>query len=261
MSLNILSSEDVVEAMVEYVKANIQLNDLEISEQPSLMTFQGRGFEGDDDGLVFSLEVVTNRTTQGRAIPNNMVEDRIKNKSAERLRKDRIFTEFLFPRSLDYKTAKTKFYGHYLKKPSLLDQIRDDPLLMEIYRSFERNNVKIISRAERKAMELNGPTRPYFHPAKRIIESYLLSRFREDVIIPDNRPRDQHYFWDYVIAKHFPAVEQDRRSKLFRAIQEGLHNKVLTINQTQRYKGPFTLTARGVSGARIKHPEYQKQSN
>ncbi|MDP2749787.1 MAG: hypothetical protein Q8O89_03070 [Nanoarchaeota archaeon] len=247
---------EATEYMIDYVRANLVLDEKSESTQENRMTIKGKGITEKDAGIEFSLELMlgddyTKKTSKTKKKIDNIVDDR----SSEHFRKDRIYTAFLFPKSVDYKTAETKAITPYFKQADLLQTINtlNDKELLEKYSRFSHYDVKELSRTEWEiALPLGGSRIAYYNPLKKIIQVHDFQKFQVDQIIPANRPIDQGYFWDYVKSGTFPSQTNMRRKAcIFKGIQQGLHDRVRRIIRTEDIQDKFTLSANERNGAMI----------
>ena len=92
----ILNHSQSVEAMVEHVRMNLLLeNKKEHQQRKSTLTFEGRGISEKSKRFSFALEAVI-------ATDSAISESNFKQTVMERVsRQDRMFTVFLFPKSID----------------------------------------------------------------------------------------------------------------------------------------------------------------
>jgi len=252
-----LKTSEVIEAMVEYVRANLKLRDRKETGSNQCLTFTGRGVTESEQDVKFVLEVVINIKNKDEAARIDFFQRRVKERSSPHHIKGRRFTGIIFPKSIDYASAKRKFYCPYFRQANLLQTISDEIGLLEMYKEFNYNDVKDLSRVEWSfAMSLAGSQIAYYNPIKDRINIHNFTRFPCNQVIPDNRPIDQGYFWDYMRVGEFPGVEGPiKKADTFRGIQQGLHDRVRKMVKTISISGEFSLSKWGSKGAKIIHYE------
>ncbi len=249
-----LRSSEVVEAMVEHLRKNLQLEDRTELFCREGMIFRGRGIAEKDMDRPFALEVMFDFDyTKKNSLRRKKVDERIKARCSGKL-SERIYTGFIFPKSVDYAGAKAEFISPYFRSPNLLETIdaESEPELYERYKSFSYRNVKELSRPEWEiAITVAGSRVAYYNPMKKIVHVHELIKFPENTIIPDKRKQNEGYFWRYVMMGFFPQEGGSRSADTFRAIQEGLHDRVRRIRCTEQIAGKFTLTRFDGRGAAV----------
>lgn len=252
-----LTPSQVAESMIEYVRANLKLQDRKEQDSKQTITFSGRSITEPEHQ--FALEVVINILYSNKALPVSFFEKRISERAGARLRKDRTYTGIVFPKSIDYKSADVKFKGPYFKQARLLRTARSDEELIDKYKRFRRYDVKELARIEWQfALPLCSSRIAYFNPIKNMIQVHDFQRFAVNEIIPDNIPLDKGYFWYYAERGYFPGWDSDsKKAKVFGDIQEGLHDRIRHIIRTKEVNSAFTLTSTKEGGAKL--VPYQNQ--
>ncbi len=239
-----LTSSEVVKLMVEYVRKNLVLDNRKEEENKQSLTFTGTGVSEKDEGIKFAFEVVTNIENGNRALSKSYFNKKFNERSSPRLKKDRTFSGILLPRSIDYRSAKTKFQCPYFKQANLLNTVSADKNLQNRFYEFEHYNVKDLSIIERELLVPFYGKVTYFNPSDEVIQVCQFSRFPWYEIIPDNVDLKKDYFWDFVKNLGFVPKEKDDEGKklhVFRKMQEGLHNRIRKIHASEKVKRNFTL--------------------
>lgn len=238
MSL-ILTSSQVMEAMIEHVRANLKLQDRQESESNKVITFMGRGITQEDLDVLFALEVVG---TNQRALEHTHFNRTLEERTAPGSRMERTYTGFLFPKSIDYTSAVSTYHGPYFKQARLLPQEADSELRAR-YSRFNHYDVKDLSRIEWSfVIPLTGSRIAYYNPLTGAVQTHEFQKFPKQEPIPDNRPLDQDYLWFWLMRGHFPSKDNKlRAANTFRDIQQGLHDRVRHIIRTFPIAGSFTL--------------------
>lgn len=252
---SILTPSQITEAMVEYVRANLQLRGLRESGSNKVMTFSGRGLEGEDSDLTFALEVIIQHE---KALSHTFFDRILQERSAPRPIRERTYSGFLFPKSIDYRDADILFEGPYFKQARLLPN-GADPDLKAQYAKFGYWNVKDLSRIEWEfAIPSSGSRIAYYNPFKGTIQVHEFQKFPEYEPIPDNRPLSQYYLWQWLRIGRFPSGDNgSRNAKTFREIQQGLHDRVRRIIRSSEIAESFTLSRYGKCVAKIVPAPYK----
>ena len=246
---SILTPSQVTEAMIEHIRANLQLQDRKESVSNNVVTFAGRGISGEDLDIQFVLEVIIKHE---EALSHTFFDLILQERTASRLMKERMYSGFIFPKSIDYKSGSILFEGPYFRQARLLPDDAD-PDLKDKYAKFGYWNVKDLSRIEwESAIPLTGSKIAYYNPLKCTVHIHEFQRFPEYEPIPDNRPLNQDYLWYWLRIGHFPRGDNESRTaKTFRGIQQGLHDRIRHIIGTFDISGYFTLSRYGKGAAQI----------
>lgn len=256
-----LKPNEVVEAMIEYVRANLKLQDREETTkkgQKQVITFTGRGIAGVAKDKKYALDLVIQ---YNRAASIKFISDLVAERSDNPNPKDIISTSLLFPKSLDYDSAKVRVTLPYFRQANLLSTTSDEIGLFDLYKEFNNNNIKDLSRVEwmfaielgRANVQFECPQIAYFNPKEDgQIDVHYFKKIGVNRIIPDHRSLDQEYLWKYVKKMHFPSNwDNSKEAETFRGIQQGLHDRIREIMKTVNLTGTITLTRQNDIGARI----------
>ena len=233
-----INIDSLIDGMLEYVTTHLRLDGLqEETVTPYSRTFLGIGESKEGDKRSLALEVITDETLRDGKKPVKVFESLIRERSSPRRLASRRYTAFLFPRSVESSGVLTNFCRQY----HLPDEVMANEQLMEMYADFNRNSVKELGRVEREvALKVCGSRIAYYNSVNRLIEIFNFQSFPSGQPIPTDRPPNQRYFWAPIETGHFPNGFHGG-AQAFRGIEEGAHNRIKRIIQTQRIVGDFTL--------------------
>ena len=246
-----LESKEVIEAMIEYVRRYLCLDDMkgpDVNNQSAIFT--GREIDGQTQ---FALEVVVKmhgRNGNLRSADIDFAKKRTAERSSPRKRDERVYTAVLFPKSIDYNRARIEFIGPYFRKPHLLSTADID--LRRKYRRFAFPNMRQLSRVEWEfAIPLSGNRVAYYNPQNGNLQVHSFRKLERHQVIPANVQLDKGYFWNFATDGFVPSESDPRRTaEVFRGIQEGLHDKVRMITSSIPLN-LFTLQSYEAHGARV----------
>ncbi len=262
---SIVTAEDVISMMLRFVRAYLALDNIvEEKRGQEAVVFSGTG----KDGLQYALEVVT-RIDKAASFGNlqRRIDKRTKGKkpgaakqAKEELvlkpKRDRIYTAFLFPASIE--TEALKIETPYRKRRDLLRTACEDHDLAIKYQRFSHKDILHLSDAEFRVALPYGKSRIAYYrlPQKRNslgeITVSELHRFPDNEIIPADRPLRQRYFWGPARINPYPSQSLfESYNTAFKGIQEGLHDRVRHIHLTEIVRARFTLEANDADGANL----------
>ena len=261
MPKTILKHDEVAEAMIEYVRQHLLLEDKEGPEVNSQSAiFTGRQIDGHTK-LALEVVIKMHRDRDGRlqAADKDFAAARIAERSAAHKRADRTYTAVLFPMSLDHRSAQVQFSSPYFRKAHLLDTA---PIyLRRAYRRFSFPTTKQLSRVEwESVIPLMGNENAYYNPQKKDVRVQPFRRHEWHEVLPAAIQLDKGYFWDYAKDQWMPSDgDTSRKAEVFNGIQEGLHDKIRTFMRGGFTLDYFTLEPYCVAGARLRESSPQRE--
>lgn len=244
-----LSNSQVVESMISFVRKNLELGDVKETSKKNSPVVTFIGVNKDDTKV--ALEVVVNIEYSNQAISKSYFNKRIENRTKHRSKKNKTYTAVLFPKSIDYPRANHEFRCSYFKQANLLRTASKSMKLK--YDRFRLTDTKELSRIEWDfILDKYGGKIAYYNPMTQIIDIHTFQCFPFQTLIPDNKKPDKGYFWDFMELGFLPREDNGtRKAKVFRGIQEGLHDRVRRMIKTEHLSGCFSLTSYKPGVARI----------
>jgi hypothetical protein len=235
-----LNPKDVEEMMVEFTRKYLVLEDKKgptrIGENTSIM-FQGFN---EKEGNPVVVEMITRMKTNGNEGDIHSTHQDSLKKRVDKRRAEGISTSVILPKAIDYSRAGMFFESPYCKKARLFETAKEDEELSSVmqilYSKFRRDSVKELTRLEWEyLLPSTGKRISYFNPKSNQIENKSYIKFSEYEVIPDSRPLNQGYFWNFVKKNIMPFEDNDSKdAKIFRNIQEGLHDRIRILRDKDK---------------------------
>ncbi len=254
-----LSRNDVLESMVEFVRANLQLEDKrgpEYNPSRQSILFSGKRI-GARREYIFSLEVIAAMDRQASV---KLFLDRLMGR-----RNAMVYTAIVMPRSLDYHNANPTFHCPYLRRANLLEGL-DDRLFEKFRAGFYRDSVFLLSDFETcVAIPLSGNDVAYYNPKTDSIEVFWFRQFPKRKIIPFNEETlgcRLNPCWDLWYLRNLDFLPENRgirrsteiflnkQRHLHRVVRQGMKKQDKAIRESFSLE-PYRSSQLGVYGARL----------